>query len=107
MSQVARDLLLKLLAQVDRGGRNTLPIGERSARDYFAVADLTGRDAIHAYLENAEAAGAVTLEWGRGSAAQDLRRIRVQDADRLAAWLGVSRASTQATVIEEQLAPVM
>jgi hypothetical protein len=105
--QVARALLLKLLAQVDRGGRDTLPIGERSARDYFAVTDLTGRDAIHAYFENAQAAGAVTLEWGRRAAAQDLRRIRVQDADRLAAWLGVPRASAQAVAIEEQLAPVM
>ena len=106
-SEVARALLVKLLAQVDRGGRDTLPIGERSARDYFAVTDLTGRDAIHAYLENAEAAGAVTLEWGRRAAAQDLRRIRVKDADRLAAWLGVPRASAQAGAIEELLAPVM
>ncbi|MGE5155594.1 MAG: Wadjet anti-phage system protein JetD domain-containing protein [Bdellovibrio bacteriovorus] len=106
-SEVARALLVKLLAQVDRGGRDTLPIGERSASDYFAVTDLTGRDAIHAYLENAEAAGAVTLEWGRRAAAQDLQRIRVKDADRLAAWLGVSRASAQAGAIEEQLAPLI
>ncbi|MCU0833071.1 MAG: DUF2220 family protein [Chromatiaceae bacterium] len=106
-SQVARDLLLKLLGQVDRGGRDTLPIGERSARDYFAVTDLGGRDAIHAYLQNAEAAGGVTLEWGRGAAAQDLQRIRVKDADRLAAWLGVRRACANAAAIEEQLAPVM
>ena len=104
---MARALLVKLLAQIDRGGRDTLPIGERSASDYFAVTDLTGRDAIHAYLENAEAAGAVTLEWGRRAAAQDLRRIRVKDADRLAAWLGVPRASAQAGAIEVQLAPLM
>ncbi len=107
VSQVARALLLKLLAQVERGGRDTLPIGERSARDYFAVTDLAGRDAIHAYLANAEAAGGVTLEWGRRAAAQDLQRIRIQDPDRLAAWLGVPRASAQAAAIEQELAPRM
>ncbi len=105
MSEVARALLLKLLAQVDRGGRDTLPITERSARDYFAVTDLAGRDAIHAHLANAEADGGVTLEWGRRAAAQDLQRIRVKDADRLAAWLGVSRASAQAGAIEQKLDP--
>jgi hypothetical protein len=107
VSRVARALLLKLLAQVDRGGRGTLAIGERTARDYFAVTDLSGRDAIHAYLANAEAAGAVTLEWGQRAAAQDLQRVRINDADRLAAWLGVPRASTQADAIEEQIAPLL
>ncbi len=107
MSQVARELLLKLLAQVDRGGRDTLPIGERSAQAYFQVTELAGRDAIHAYFENAEAVGGVTLEWGRRAAAQDLQRIRIKDPDRLAAWLGVSRASAQAGAIEQQLAPLM
>jgi hypothetical protein len=107
VSNVGRFLLLKLLAQVDRGGRCTLPIGERSAREYFAVNDLAGRDAIHAYLENAQADGGVTLEWGRRAAAQDLRRIRIKDPDRLAAWLGVSRASVQAVAIERQVGPLM
>ena len=48
MSQIARALLLKLLAQADRGGRITLPIGERSAHAYFTISDLTERDALHA-----------------------------------------------------------
>jgi hypothetical protein len=107
VSQVARTLLLKLLGQVDRGGRETLPITEHSARAYFAVTDLAGRDAIHAFLANAEADGGVTLEWGKGAAAQDLQRIRVRDADRLAAWLGVSRAWAQAGVIERALDPLL
>lgn len=107
MSQVARSLLLKLLAQVDRGGRDTLPMTERSAPAYFAATDLAGRDDIHAFLANAEAEGGVTLEWGRGAAAPDLLRIRIADADRLAAWLGVSRSSAQAGVIERVLAPLL
>ncbi len=106
-SEVARALLLKLLAQVDRGGRDTLPIKERSARGYFAVRDLAGRDAIHAYLANAEADGGVALEWGRRAAAQDLQRIRIKDADRLAAWLGVPRASAQAGAVERDLDPLL
>lgn len=105
--EVARTLLRKLLAQVDRGGRDSLPTGERSARDYWAVNDLAARDAIHACLANAEAAGAVTLEWGRGAAAEDLQRIRLKDADRLADWLGVPRASTQAGDIDKRLAAEM
>ena len=107
MSQVARALLLKLLAQVDRGGRDSVPIGDRSAHAYFKVTDLEERDALHAYLANAEAAGGVTLEWGRRTAAQDLRRIRIKDPDLLAAWLGVSRTAVQARTISQGLAEVM
>ena len=107
MSQVARALLLKLLAQTERGGRETLPITERSARDYFAVRDLVGRDAVHADLANAEAAGCIRLEWGRGTAAQDLVRLRLCDADRLAEWLGVPRASESVGRISELLDPLL
>jgi hypothetical protein len=107
MSQVARALLLKLLAQVDRGGRDSVPIGDRSAHAYFEVTDLEERDALHAYLANAEAAGGVTLEWGRRTASQDLRRIRIKDPDLLAAWLGVSRTAVQARTISQGLAEVM
>ncbi len=104
MSQVARALLLKLLAQVDRGGRDSVPIGDRSAHAYFEISDEGERDALHAYLTNAEAAGCVRLEWGRRTAPQDLRRIRIQDPDLLAAWLGVSRTSVQARTISQALA---
>ena len=104
MSDVARTLLLKLLAQADREGKETLPINERSARHYFALTDVGERDALHAYLENAEKAGGLTLEWGKGSEAQDLKRLRLIDADRLAAWLGVTRAASHAEQIDHALA---
>jgi hypothetical protein len=107
VSEVARTLLLKLLAQAERGGRETLPITERTARDYFAVRDLPGRDAIHAALANAEAAGCISLEWGRGTAAQDLLRLRLHDADRLAEWLGVPRARESLARIVETLEPLL
>jgi hypothetical protein len=107
VSAVARTLLLKLLAQAERGGRATLPINARSAKDYFAVADLAGRDRIHAALANAEMADAVVLDWGTGAAAQDLLRLRLKDADRLAAWLGVPRAASHAGSIEANLSPLL
>jgi len=107
MSQVARNLLLKLLAQADRGGRVTLPINERSAKTYFDVSDLSGRDAIHAYLANAQMAGGLTLEWGTGAAKQDLKRLRISDADRLAQWLGVPRSGDNARRIDARLGPML
>ena len=66
MSDIARKLLEKLLAQVDRGGRNTLPITERRAKSYFEISSLSERDSAHAYLTNAEVTGSILLEWGKG-----------------------------------------
>ena len=59
MNDVARSLLIKLLTQVDRGGRETLPITERSAKAYFVHTSLSDRDRVHAMFLNAEAAGLV------------------------------------------------
>jgi hypothetical protein len=103
MSEIARALLLKLLAQADRGGRATLPINDRSASDYFAVAGLDERDRIHAFLANAEMAGGITLERGRGAEVQDIKRLRIKDADRLAEWLCVPRSTEHAARIEQRL----
>jgi hypothetical protein len=100
-------LLRKLLDQADRGGRHTVRINERSARAYFEETSSTDRDAINAALANAEAAGAVTLEWGRGAASRDLVRIRLADAHRLAAHLGEPRAARLAERIEEEIRPLL
>ena len=107
MHPVARNLLRKLLDQADRGGRHTVRINERSARAYFEATGPADRDAVHAALENAEAAGAVTLDWGRGAASRDLIRIRLADADRLAAHLGESRAAQLAERTERVVRPLL
>lgn len=107
MSETGRVLLSKLLAQIERGGRQSLPITERYAPEYFTEPDLAERDQVHAYLQNAEARGAVTLEWGKHEAAQDLVRIRLKDATGLADYLGVKRAPNLAIEIEAELAPVV
>lgn len=103
MNDVARSLLTKLLAQVDRGARETLPITERAAKEYFALASLSDRDRVHATFANAAAAGGVVLEWGKGAAAQDLLRVRLVDADKLADWLGMPRARVHAERIALEL----
>ncbi len=107
MNDVARSLLTKLLAQVDRGGRETLPITERAAKEYFALDSLSDRDRVHATFANVEAAGGVALEWGRGAAAQDLLRVRLVDADKLADWLGMPRARAHAERIAVELDPLL
>jgi hypothetical protein len=107
MHPVARDLLRKLLDQADRGGRPSVAITERSARAYFQLPSPAERELIHAALENAEAAGAVTLDWGRGAASRDLLRIRLADADRLAAQLGEPRAAELAERVRDQVLPLL
>ena len=104
---IARELLLKLLVQVDRGGRESLPISERSAKGYFQQSDLDSRESIHATLESAEKAGCIALDWGKGAAAQDLKRIRLKDADELASYLNVSRAFTKAELMVKHLAGII
>ena len=107
MSEPARELLLKLLRQAERGGRRTLPLTPASAPAYCAESTLAAREAIHAALQNAEQAGAVTLEWGKGAAARDLIRLRLRDIDSLAACLGVPRATDQAEAMAQALRPLL
>jgi hypothetical protein len=106
MHPVARDLLRKLLDQADRGGRPSVPITAHSARAYFQATGPADREAIHAALENVEAAGAVALDRGRGAASRDLLRIRLADAERLAAKLGEPRAAELAERIDDQVRPL-
>ncbi len=106
-SQIGRALCLKLLKQADRGGRPTLAIKEASAKDYFNHSDLASRQNIHAFLENAQQAGGLTLEWGRDAASEDLLRLRIADIDKLAQWLGVQRAAVHADQMAQALGPVL
>lgn len=107
MNEAVRALLGKLLASAERGGREALPISPRYAPEYFACTDPDERDALHAGLMNARSVGAVELEWGRFEAAQDLKRIRLLDADRLAHFLGKARTADLAATLQEHLQPVL
>lgn len=101
MNSTARELLLALLRNADAGKRGVLSVQRKP--HYRSTVDLGAREAIHATLANAKAAGAVELEWGRGAASQDLLRLRLVDADRLASFLGVVRSADAAASITSMI----
>lgn len=101
MNSTARELLLALLRNADAGKRGVLSVQRKP--HYRSTVDLDAREAIHATLANAKAAGAVELEWGREAASQDLLRLRLVDADRLASFLGVVRSGDAAASITSMI----
>jgi hypothetical protein len=109
MSQAAYDLLRKLLKSADKNNQDSpvLPISKTRAPEYFTEHNFSTLKAIHAVLQNAQAQGAVTLEWGKYEAENDLRRIRLADAERLAAFLGVERAGDKAARLANALEPIL
>jgi hypothetical protein len=111
MHEVARELLARLLAAAERrdddGAAVTLPLTPRRAPGYLAHNTLAEREAIQAVLANAQAAGAVRLEWGRFEEARDLKRLRLVDADRLAAFLGEERLEVRLARLREAAVPVL
>lgn len=107
MSGAAYSLLHKLLKSAEKGGQRPLPITDKRAPEYFADTSFPAREAIHAVLENAQAQGAVQLEWGTGAAEKDLKRIRLLEADRLAAFLGMERAADTAARLAQAIEPLI
>ncbi len=97
MHEAVRGLLAKLLVAAERraegGASITLPLTVKRAPEYVACNTVAEREAIHAVLANAADAGAITLEWGRFEETRDLKRLRLLDADRLAAFLGEDRVA--------------
>jgi len=108
MNEVAVDLLRRLLASAERVSkrRPVLPITRGRAPEYFGLNDRGDREPVLANLEQVEAIGAVRLEWLR-EGSRDLERIRLKDADRLAAYLGQERAGDKAARIEGRVGPLM
>ncbi|WP_458250540.1 Wadjet anti-phage system protein JetD domain-containing protein [Geobacter anodireducens] len=100
MNQCSRQLLTKLLDawQGSSVSNRTvrLPITRARAPQYFAVTVMEEKEALHAGLQEAAAAGVVSLEWGKGYDAHILRRINLVDGPALARYLGVPLAATQA-----------
>jgi len=111
MHEAARGLLAKLLAAAERraeaGASITLPLTATRAPEYVARNTVEEREAIHAVLANAADAGAITLEWGRFEETRDLKRLRLLDADRLAAFLGEERLAARLARVREVVRPVL
>lgn len=100
MNQGSRQLLTKLLDAWQRnsvsGRAVRLPITKTRAPQYFAATVMEEKAALHAGLQEAAAAGVVSLEWGKGYEAHLLRRINLVDGPGLAGYLGLTLAATQA-----------
>jgi hypothetical protein len=111
MHEGARALLGRLLAAAERraaaGATVTLPLTPSRAPEYADHASLAEREAVHAVLENAAATGALALEWGRFEEARDLKRLRLLDADRLAAFLGAERVAARLDRLRQAVGPVI
>ena len=100
MNQPSRLLLEKVLQAWQGNPGSTrkfcLPINLKRARPYLEAVLPEAKDALHAGLLEAAAAGSVTLEWGRGYESHILKRIILEDGPALAHYLGVPLAAAQA-----------
>lgn len=100
MNQPSRRLLTKLLQSWQGNHGSTrkvrLRITPKLALPYFEAILPGEKEALHAALEEAAAAGGVSLEWGRGFESHILWRITLEDGAALARYLGVPLAATQA-----------
>jgi hypothetical protein len=93
VNQPSKELLVKLLGfwqeNPHRERRITLPVTKKRAPEYYRVISPSERESLHAGLEEAVAAGAVSIEWGRGYDSAILKRIVLIDGEKLSAYLGV------------------
>lgn len=101
MNQPSRELLIKLLDAWQRNpdsSRTTrLPISPARAPQYFAAVLPDDKEALHAGLQEAESAGPITLEWGKGFENHILKRISLIDGPGLANYLGIILAAKHAS----------
>ncbi|MBT1070677.1 Wadjet anti-phage system protein JetD domain-containing protein [Pelotalea chapellei] len=107
MNQSCKHLLCKLLnswqRSPDRERATRLPITQQRAPQYFQAVLPELKEALHAGLQEAEAARTVKLEWGKGYDSHILKRITLLDGPRLGQHLGVSLAATKADQARESL----
>lgn len=109
---VSQRLLAKLFdrwqgqGEIPTGRAITLVLTGRDGNEYFSTAG-EARRRLHATLENAEHCGAITLEWGRFSAAHELRRIVLTDGMRLAEFLGKRPASASIAMLDKSMRPLL
>lgn len=109
---VSQRLLEKLFdrwqgqGEMPTGRAITLVLTGRDGTEYFSTSG-EARQQLHATLENAERRGAITLEWGRFSAAHELRRIVLADGMKLAEFLGKRPASVGISMLDESIRPLL
>lgn len=98
---VAANLLARLLRKADRRQREDRSVSE--APDYGRLRTGTDEAVFQGVLEQAAAAGAVSIVRGRFERAHLIEKIRLADANRLAAFLGVERLPVQARRVTDMV----
>lgn len=100
MNPSSRRLLERLLDQWQGNpGRSrviSLPITPKRAKEYLQAVLPTDKEALHAGLQEAEAAGCVRLVWHKGYDSHILQRIELSDPVSLSRYLGIPLARHKA-----------
>jgi hypothetical protein len=111
MNQASRLLLEKLFhawqGDPERTRKFRLPITLTRAAPYFEAKLPDAKEALHAGLQEAEAAGCVSLEWGRGYDSHLLYRITLENAVNLAHYLEIPLAAAQAASARSTLVALL
>jgi hypothetical protein len=111
MNQSSRQLLNKLLdawqGSPNRSSKIRLPITQARAPQYFKATLPEAKEALHAGLLEAEAAGTIILEWGKGYESHILKRITLIDGPCLAHYLGIPLATKQADDARSMLESIL
>lgn len=111
-SAVARSALEKLLRKAERAWaqqaerEHTLVFSEASFPEYFKLPLREDKNAVHAYLRNAERTAAIVIEWDR-RAGEDgqITRIRLVDANFVANLIGETPSWGHYEIAAAQLRP--
>ena len=105
-TEPARAFLLRLLRQAElAASRGETGLASRAWAGGGIAPDAL--DACHRLLVEAQRGGAVELVFGKGFQAHVVQRIRVADADRLAAFLGEPRYAVRLAAMDAALADVV
>jgi hypothetical protein len=105
-TEPARTFLLRLLRQTELATcRGETRLASRAWTGEGIAPDAL--DACHRLLTEARRGGAVELVFGKGFQAHVIQRVRIADADRLAAFLGEPRYAVRLAAMDAALADVV
>lgn len=90
----------------DGCNRKSLLIKEPRAKAYFSVTNPEDKDQLHACLINAKEAGCISLVWGRLHESHHLKKIVLEDGEKLAAFLNVPLARDVAQKSADDLSEI-
>ncbi len=111
MSKVGEDSLKKLLLRAERNclsnNEITLKFSSASFPDYSKTNNKKEIDEIHAYLENAQRHQAITIDWQRNQAGNQIDRVCLGTIEKLASYLGVQTLTERIEQANLQLSSIL